>query len=223
LASAATNSATIYLDEAGDLGWKFDAPYRHGGSSRYLTISAICAPETKKHLPRRVIRNIYDKFGWSHSIEHKWSSLRDDERAFCASELRKLCDANQDVFIHAIVVKKQNVLAHIRADGNKLYNYMIRLALLKRMAGHDVVTMIPDPRSIKVKSGNSLHDYLQTELWFTEKCNTNLLTCPMDSSQCKGIQLADFLAGMVQAHFEDNLSRDYRTIQSRLLLNRLFF
>lgn len=32
---------TVYLDESGDLGWKFDAPYRSGGSSRYLTIAAI--------------------------------------------------------------------------------------------------------------------------------------------------------------------------------------
>ncbi len=141
----------------------------------------------------------------------------------CAVELRKLCDANSDIVIHAIVVKKQNVLAHIQRDSNKLYNYMVRLALLKRMAKYDVVTMIPDPRSIKVKSGNSLHDYLQTELWFTEKANTNLLTCPQDSAMCKGIQLADFLAGMVQGNFEDNASHDFRTIQPILNLNRLFF
>jgi hypothetical protein len=91
------------------------------------------------------------------------------------------------------------------------------------MAEHDVVTMIPDPRSIKVKSGNSLHDYLQTVLWFEEKSSTNLLTCPQDSAMCKGIQMADFLAGIVQTHFEDNVSRDFATIQSRLNLNRLFF
>lgn len=145
------------------------------------------------------------------------------ERSAFAAEIRKLCDANPDIFLHAIVVKKQNVLAHIRADGNKLYNYMIRLALLARLAKHDVVTMIPDPRSIKVKSGNSLHDYLQTELWFTAKSSTNLLTTPMNSATCKGIQLADVLAGMVQAHFEDNASRDFQMIQPRLILNRLFF
>jgi hypothetical protein len=218
-----SNSAFIYLDEAGDLGWKFSAPYRNGGSSRFLTISAICTPETKSHLPKRIVRNIYRHFGWSPSVEHKWNSLDSAERSFCATELRKLCDSNPDIILHAIVVKKQNVLAHIQADSNKLYNYMVRLALIKRMAKHDVVTLIPDPRSIKVRSGNSLHDYLQTVLWFEEKANTNLLTCPQDSAMCKGIQLADFLAGMVQAHFEDNVSRDFMTIQARLNLNRLFF
>lgn len=169
------------------------------------------------------MRNIYQTFGWSQSVEHKWNSLNSDERSVCAAEIRKLCDSNPDILIHAIVVKKQNVLAHIQADSNKLYNYMVRLALVKRMAKYDVVTMIPDPRSIKVKSGNSLHDYLQTELWFTEKANTNLLTEPHDSAACKGLQLADFLAGIVQGNFEDNASRDFHTIQPKLFLNRLFF
>lgn len=223
MAAPVSNSAFVYLDEAGDLGWKFNAPYRNGGSSRFLTISAICAPETKSHLPGRMVRNIYKNFGWSPSVEHKWNSLDPNERSFCAAELRKLCDSNLDIILHAIVVKKQNVLAHIQKDSNKLYNYMVRLALIKRMAKHDVVTMIPDPRSIKVKSGNSLHDYLQTVLWFEEKASTNLLTCPQDSAMCKGIQMADFLAGMVQTHFEDNVSRDFVTIQSKLNLNRLFF
>jgi hypothetical protein len=27
----------IYLDESGDLGWSFDAPFRRDGSSRNLT------------------------------------------------------------------------------------------------------------------------------------------------------------------------------------------
>ncbi len=144
-------------------------------------------------------------------------------RSAFASEIRALCDGNPDIILHAIVVKKQNVLAHIRADGNKLYNYMIKLALLKRMAKHDVVTMVPDPRSIKVKSGNSLHDYLQMELWFTERVNTNLLTCPADSATSKGVQFADVLAGIVQARFEDNVAHDFQIISSKLNLNRLYF
>jgi len=218
-----SNSVVIYLDEAGDLGWKFDAPYRRGGASRFLTISAVCVPEAKSHLPKRMIRELYEGFGWPPSEEHKWNSMKAAERSTCAAKIREFCNANPDIVMHAIVVKKQNVLAHIRADANKLYNYMIRLALLPRMAKHDVVTMIPDPRSIKVKSGNSLHDYLQTELWFTAKAITNLVTTPMDSAQCKGIQFADFVAGIVQAHFEDNATRDFQVISPRVILNRLYF
>jgi len=221
--NAVSNSVYLYLDEAGDLGWTFNAPYRKGGSSRYLTISALCVPENKRHLPKRMVRRLYGKFGWNPAQEKKWAAMDAKARSAFAAEIRKLCDANRDIAIHAIVVKKQNVLAHIRTDGNKLYNYMIRLSLLSRMAKHDVVTMVPDPRSVKVKSGNSLHDYLQTELWFTEKSSTNLVTKPADSAKSKGVQFADALAGIVQSHFEDNASSDFQVIQARLTLNKLFF
>ena len=63
---------------------------------------------------------------------------------------------------------------HIRQDPNKLYNYMVKLLLLEQMAKHDRVTFTPDPRSIKVDIGNSLHDYFQTELWFTSESKTVL-------------------------------------------------
>jgi hypothetical protein len=33
-----------------------------------------------------------------------------------------------------LLYKKRNVRAHIRTDSNKLYNYMLRLSLLDRMA-----------------------------------------------------------------------------------------
>lgn len=223
MAVSASNSMFIYLDEAGDLGWKFTAPYRNGGSSRYLTIAALCVPEGKRHLAKRVVKSLYERFGWNPQDEHKWNSMSDPERAECAKAIRKVCDANQDIILHAIVVKKQNVLAHIRQDSNKLYNYMIRLAFLSQMAKYDVVTMVPDPRSLKVKSGNSLHDYLQTELWFTEKASTNLITQPADSAKSKGVQFADILCGIVQASYEDNANRDFQMIRPKLVLNRLYF
>jgi hypothetical protein len=179
------NSAFVYVDEAGDLGWKFNAPLGKGGSSRYLTISAVFTPEKKSDLPRRFVRTLYQKFGWSQSVEHKWCSMDVDQKSLCAVEMRELCESNPDIFLHAIVVKKQNVMSHIRSDSNELYNYMIRLALLERMSKHDAVMMIPDPRSVKMKSSNSLRDYLQTELWFTKKSKTNLVTWSYDSASCK--------------------------------------
>ena len=86
-------------------------------------------------MPRRLVRDIYKRFGWSNAVEHKWNSMDPNERSTCAAAIGKLCDSNPDIFIHAIVVKKQNVLAHIQADSNKLYNYMVRLALLKGWQG----------------------------------------------------------------------------------------
>jgi Protein of unknown function (DUF3800) len=216
-------AVSIYLDESGDLGWKFDAPYLGGGSSRYLTITALCVPPGKDHFVDRAIRRMYEKYHWPPGKERKWVQLSANQRTEFAEIALELLGDHHDIAAHAIVVKKQNVADHIRSDGNKLYNYMIKLALLKKMATFDHVTFVPDPRSIKVKSGNSLNDYLQTELWFTEKVTTTLVTKEVDSSQSRGIQFADMLAGIVQARFERNQPKDFDIIQPRLSTTNLFF
>lgn len=216
-------STIIYLDESGDLGWKFDKPYRNGGSSRHLTISALRVPSDKKHIPKRLIRKLYKEFGWRTGAEIKWADMDTNQRKRFSILSCEMCDKHDDIYMIAIVVKKENVLSHIRADGNKLYNYMIKVALLDFMAKFDVVTLIPDPRSVKVKSGNSMHDYLQTELWFTKKSSTNLLTTLIDSKTSLGLQFADMLAGVVQARHEDNQAAAFQIISKKTTVNLLFF
>lgn len=216
-------SLIIYLDESGDLGWKFDAPYREGGSSRYLTIGAICCPPEKKHLPKRLIKDLYRRFKWPTREEIKWNDMSHGQRTEFALQAKKLCESNPDICLHGIIVQKKNVMAHIRQDGNKLYNYMIKLSLLDRMAQHDVVNMLPDSRSIKVASGNSLHDYLQIELWFTKKASTNLVTNQTTSKDCLGIQFADMLAGLIQSRYEDNESSSFQILAGKIHFSHLFF
>ena len=216
-------ASIIYADESGDLGWTFTAPYRHGGSSRYLTVAALCVPAGKKHIPKRVIKDLYTTFKWPVGTEKKWNQMTLDERAAFASPALKMGNQHPEIHLHGITVKKENVQAHIRQDENKLYNYMIRLCVLDCMATEDTVVFIPDPKSIKVQSGNSLHDYLQTELWFTKNVKTKLTTTPLDSKDCRGVQFADMLAGLIQQRFEDKYFSHIRLCIRRLRLRRLFF
>jgi uncharacterized protein DUF3800 len=166
---------------------------------------------------------MYVKYKWPSGKERKFVQLAPSQRLEFAKDAKALCDGTPDITIHAIVVKKQNVQQHIRQDSNKLYNYMIKLALIKKMAKHDVVTMMHDERNIKVKSGNSLSDYLQTELWFTEKAVTTLVCQSHDSALNRGIQFADFVSGIVQARYERNETQPFQALQPRLWLNPLFF
>jgi len=166
---------------------------------------------------------MYQKYKWQAGKERKFIQLSTNQRCEFADHAANLCNDNPDIHVHVIVVKKQNVQQHIRTDGNKLYNYMIKLALIKKMATHDVVTLVPDPRSIKVESGNSLHDYLQTELWFTEKAVTLLVSRPQDSSRSRGIQFADMISGIVQDRFENNDARAFRLLPATMKLSTLFF
>lgn len=214
----------IYLDESGDLGWTFTAPYRSGGSSRHITIASLAVTPEKKHLPKRLIKKLYSKFKWHTHIEKKWADMSLAERGWFATQARELCIKHpNDIRYLSITVKKENVQPHIRADANKLYNYMIGLSLLNEMAKHDAITFVPDPRSIKVESGNSLHDYLQTQLWFEKQAATTLRTIPCDSASSRNVQFADMLSGVVQGHFEDGNSQPWTELRNNISYKTLFF
>ncbi|QTR55493.1 DUF3800 domain-containing protein [Thiothrix unzii] len=214
----------IYLDESGDLGWKFTAPYRDGGSSRYITIASLAVSPDKKHLPKRLIKKLYKKFNWPIDIEKKWSNMTIDERVWFASQAATLRNRySDDIRYISITVKKENVEPHIRSDANMLYNYMIGLSLLNEMAKHDAITFIPDPRSIKVESGSSLHDYLQTQLWFEKQVTTILTTQPCNSATSLNVQFSDMLSGVVQGHFEDGNSSPWSKLRTQISYKTLFF
>jgi hypothetical protein len=214
----------IYLDESGDLGWKFDAPYRVGGSSRHLTIASLVVSPDKKHLPKRLIKKLYTRFHWPTSIEKKWADMSIAERICFAEQASELCSRfPDDIRYLSITVKKEKVLDHIRRDANKLYNYMIGISLLEEMSKHKDITFLPDSRSIKVESGNSLHDYLQTQLWFPMKSESIITTRPCSSDANRNIQFSDMLSGIVQGHFEDGNSQPWEKIKTNINCQTLFF
>lgn len=213
----------IYVDESGDLGWKLESAPGKGGSSRYLTISALCIPNDKKHIPKRIIKSIYDKNKSKTKTECKWAHMNPNQRKSFAEKAYKMCLNHPDILLKAIAVKKENVQEHIRQDGNKLYNYMIKLLLINFMSGFSDVHLIPDQRAIKVESGNSLSDYLQTELWFTKKVATNLVITPLDSKTSSGIQFADMLAGLVQSHHDKDYTGIFKLLREKISIKTLYF
>lgn len=216
-------SVNIYLDESGDTGWLFERPYTNGGSSRYLIIAACQLLSELDHKPERMLRNIYKNRSWKPGSEKKWARMSPDARTDFAKNAAKLVGSSPGIDLFAIVIDKRNVFNHVRHDANKLYNYMVKTLLLDQMAKHDRVTFVPDPRSLKVESSNSLHDYLQTELWFGLFAKTQLETTPCDSRYCLNLQFTDMLAGVVQSHFEFGQSRHWSHLAPHIKIKTLMF
>jgi hypothetical protein len=212
----------IYVDESGDLGWSFEQPYGQGGSSRFLTIAALIVPDDLDHLPKRKVKDLYNYAGWDPKREKKWVEMSGDARSTFAINAVKLHEKHPTVCYKAIVVNKQNVNVNFRRDSNKLYNYMIKLLLLDELARHRHVTLIPDPRSIKVQNGRSLHHYLDGLLYEME-APTALETVVRDSRDCRALQFADMLAGVVGTHYEFGKSEPYRMLARYLPTKNLFF
>lgn len=213
----------VYLDESGDLGWKFAAPYRKGGSSRFMTIAFIICPSEKKHFLKRVVSKVYTRLEACPKTEIKGSSLALADKEFVARQTLALLQKNPDIKIVYITVKKENVQQHIQSDTNLIYNYMMRLALLKEVDKYSVVNLIRDNRSVKIKSGNTLINYLQTELYFSHGSSSKLVDIPSDSKAVQNLVFIDWINNLIWSHYEDNNSSPYNILKANIYSNRLFF
>ena len=216
-------SHTVYLDESGDLGFKFDAPYRQGGSSRHLTMAFIVIPDAKKNLLKRVVKRVYERFDIAVGTEIKGSLLTVAQKNYIARQLTALVLKNPDILISAITVKKENVATHIRQDSNLLYNYMMRRSVIDYIKTHANVNLIRDNKSVKIASGNTLVNYLQTTLWFDCMATTVLKDLPSDSKSVRGLFLVDWINSIVFHHYENANSSPFTIMLPVIKNKQLFF
>jgi hypothetical protein len=213
----------VYVDESGDLGFTFKKPFGKGGSSRFLTIAFLLIPKTLSHLPKRIVREVYRHRKQPVHIELKGAALTIDDQIYLAKRVVNLLKKNPGIKIFAITVKKSNVEEHIRKDPNKLYNYMIGLALLKMVKKLERFTFIPDIRSIKVRSGNSLADYLQIKLWFDLRAKTLIEDKPQESHTNRNLQFIDWITHIVWESYERGYSKALNAFRGKIKLTNLFF
>jgi len=213
----------LYLDESGDLGFIFDKPYRYDGSSRHLTIAILLVPKELSHLPKRIVKKLYQRKKQPTSRELKGPDLIPGDRLFLANKIVSLLANHPSIEVFAITVYKKRVEDHIRRDANKLYNYMTSLVLLDKIKDKPNITFIPDERSIKVQSGNSLVDYLQTKLMFEFNSKTIIENKPQESHKVLNLQLVHFIANFVWKKYEDNSSPEYNILKQKVQLTHLFF
>jgi len=213
----------IYVDESGDLGFRFDKPYGKGGSSRYLTIAFLVVPKNLSHLPKRIVRDLYRRAKQPPGKELKSTQLTLHDKVFFANKTVGLLALNPQIKIFAITVKKSKVKRHIRKDANKLYNYMISLVLPDRIKRQPQINFIPDKRSIKVQSGNSLADYLQIKLWFELGSKTQITNMPQESHNELNLQFIDFISNIIWRKYEKSHDIAYNIIRKKIKLTHLFF
>lgn len=213
----------VYLDESGDLGWILDKPYGNGGSSQYFTLAFLIVKAEERKYPKRIIRKFRKHYGISTSREIKGCDLSDNQIQKFASDTIILLDAHPNILVKTITVLKRNVQTHIRQDANKLYNYMANLCLLPFIENEPSIHFTPDPRSIKVASGNSMFDYLQTQLWFHRGSDTVLVHNPHESHLSLNIQFIDVISHVVWSSYEFNEKEPRRILKPRLGVRRLYF
>lgn len=215
--------ANVYLDESGDLGWKFNQPYRSGGSSRYLTIAYILMPRESHHLLGRLVRDCYKKWCIDPKKELKGNLMSYARRTDIVKAAIKMLEKEPRARLGAITVKKENVDERIRKDPNKLYNYMMGLVLTERIKVYDHVQLIRDNRSIKVEDGNFIGYYLQMQLWFELEAPTILVDEPVDSRVSAHVQFVDWISYIVWIAYEDERREHFKELVPHAIFESLYW
>lgn len=216
----------IYLDESGDLGWKFDAPFGKGGSSKYLTIASAFTCLAANKFLCRTVKDVKKKAKWPPKEEMKWVNMPHSLRLLFCEKAAEICQKHHSIEYRAIVVAKQGVYERLRHDDSMLYNYFIKSFLLEPISRYQQVTLIPDPRGIAPNAGHPLHIYLQGALYerlVAGHDHTALGIKQADSKSELGIQFADMLAGAIQLHYEGVCSEYFEILKPCLNCSEFFF
>ena len=218
----------IYLDESGDLGWNMDDPYQKLGSSRMLTLAAICMPEEKSKYIQRIVRALYTKRKRPLKNELKSVDLNLADKELFLQMTLKLLTEHKDIQLRSITVHKEYVNSKMKNDPIVLYNYMIKCLLLKSICNSKYVDFMPDRRSEKVNTKWNMGEYLNQMILeqsvdhdiVNQSCNV----IPMDSSKCLELQFIDFYAGLIWSayEFKDTKARIFMS-KARVTNHKLFF
>ncbi|HBI2466974.1 TPA: DUF3800 domain-containing protein [Acinetobacter baumannii] len=218
----------IYLDESSDLGWNMEKPYQKGGSSRMLTLAAICLPENKVKYVQRIVRALYEKRKRPLKNELKSVDLNLKDKEIFVKLTAKLIKDHPDIQLRSITANKEFVNARFKNDPNAFYNYMVKLLLLGTICKHKYVDFMPDRRSERVSLKWNMGEYLKQMVLecgienqiVNQSCNI----MPMDSSKCLELQFIDFYAGLVWSayEFKDMTARKFMA-ENRNTNHKLFF
>lgn len=186
---------TLFVDESGDLGVK----------ERYFVIAMLLPQRSKR------ILNFMKRFVVRNNIpEVKASQLSFPNKQ---ELLHKLSTAN-DCTIAYIVADKHNIEnKKILEDKNLCYNYLFSFLVKNTIKyANDDVCILLDNHSTKVKSINSLKDYIKIKAITSWGFTHNLDISYIDSKMSKVIQAADIVANAIRAKYVYNKNHLYNML-----------
>lgn len=202
----------IYLDESGDLGFG-------QGGSKYFTIAFSVM---KNPIPfRRYVKKVKIKHNIPRDVELKGNTTR----LFIKEELLNKF-AGLEIEVHAITVKKANVLPKLRRNTNILYNYMVGLSLAERILAEKLpikVSINIDRRVISVPA-LQIEEYLKSKIWLEGKrLDIDIKINHLDSHEAYAIQGIDIICNSVFRKYNWNNYRLFNIIQSKVKSDKKLF
>jgi hypothetical protein len=200
----------VFIDESGNLG--------RGGRFFVLAAAVFLTRQAAKSASRYV-RKMQKCMGYDGAplTELKSCKMQFTERQTLLNDLMR----RENLEFYYLVIEKARVsLLHANYPQNLVYNYFTKLLVDEIFAAHKGKIQITlDERSTKIKSANSLRDYLLIDAYANfGKKRDEIEIEQADSRAVYNLQLADLLAGTVyqaytrqQRHFLDIIGRKIRS------------
>ena len=200
----------VFIDESGDLG-------RGGHFFVLAAVVFLSRSATKK--ASRYVRKMQRRMGSKGTplTELKSCKMQFTERQALLNNLMR----REELEFYYLVVEKARVnLLHGNYPQNLVYNYFTKLLVDEIFVAHEgKIEITLDERTTKIKSANSLRDYLLIDAYanFSKK-RDEIAIMQADSRAVNNLQLADLLAGTVyqaytrhQRHFLDLIAHKIRS------------
>lgn len=185
----------VFVDESGDLGTK----------GRYFVI-AMLVPQNSKR-----IVNFMRKF----CARNKLTEVKAAELSFPQKQkiFDRLTSAN-DYTISYIVLDKHNLdNKKLFEDKNLCYNYLFSFLIKKTIKStKDDISILLDNHSTKVKSINSLCDYIKIKAFTQWNYQNNLHIRYTNSQDSKIIQATDVIANTIFAYYTYGKKHFYKML-----------
>ena len=188
-----------------------------------MTIGFLINPITHCNIPKRLVKDFYNKFNFNPRIEVKASDLKSHHKEFICRETVKMLEKHPDFILGGITVRKEGVDPEFRKDGNTLYNFMMGESLLDYIDTNETCKITRDNRRVKVLSGSSCIDYLQIVTFFHRMKKTILKDNPSDSHTDDGIIFIDWITNIVWSKYEDKYAVWCDSLGKHIQEKRLFF
>ncbi len=196
----ATNNYNVYIDEAGDEGFKFECNFGRG-SSRFFVLSAIIVKQELDQKLASIVNELKKILKYQQkdilSPLHFYK-MSHEKRKVCVNQLAQF----KDFTIISVVFQKESLKEPLKVK-SILYNYACKILLEK-------VTIFLKSKKAKANfifehRRNTHYDELETYMHKVIDCAQYVLNIkPLTKSQSKCLQLADIVASSIYQAFEPN-------------------
>jgi len=183
------SSVFVYLDESGDVGFKF-----RQGSSRYFVVTLLLITDP---LPfHEAVDELRSSLGFEAGNEFKWVNSSHDVRWAFLRMLRR-----QDFTARVLVIDKELMTAPHMRKRDTFYNFLVQLVLKHDNGTIREATLILDESVKSKKSKQHLATYLRQQLNANPEDRKIREVRYHASHSDNLIQAADMLTGAVYTHY----------------------